>query len=108
MDPNNPAGAFVFVALVVSLVVLGLRRFAPHRPRLAIFLAVLFGPCGHLYMKGAGRYILLMYLAWFGLFRFTPLPPLVSGVLLSILSGLLMNARLRQQSVIEDPAKGDS
>jgi hypothetical protein len=108
MDPNNPGGVFVFVAVAVSLaVVLGLRRLAPGRPRLAIFLAVLFGPCGHLYVKGAARYIALMYLAWAGLLIFTPLPPLVSGILLSILSGLLMNARLRQVSVIQETPKED-
>jgi len=76
-------------------VVLGLRRFAPGRPRLALVLAVLFGPCGHLYLRGAARYIALMYLAWAGLLIFTPLPPTVSGMLLMVLSGLLMNARLR-------------
>ena len=108
MDPNNPGGVFVFVAVVVSLgVVLGLRRLAPGRPRLAIFLAVLFGPCGHLYLRGAARYIALMYLAWAGLLIFTPLPPLVSGILLSVLSGLLMNARLRQVSVVKETPKGD-
>jgi hypothetical protein len=108
MDPNNPGGVFVFVAVAVSLgVVLGLRRLAPDRPRLAVFLAVLFGPSGHLYVKGAARYIALMYLAWAGLLIFTPLPPLVSGILLSILSGLLMNARLRQASVVQETPKGD-
>jgi hypothetical protein len=96
MDPNNPGGLFLFVAVAGTLaVVLGLRRFAPGRPRLAIFLAVLFGPAGHLYLKGAARYIALMYLAWAGLLLFTPLPPLVSGLLLMVLSGLLMNVRLR-------------
>lgn len=96
MDPNNPGGVFIAVALIGSLVVvLGLRRFAPGRPRLALFLAMLFGPCGHLYLKGAARYIALMYLAWAGLLLLTPLPPTVSGLLLMVLSGLLMNARLR-------------
>jgi len=96
MDPNNPGGAFMFLALAGSLaVVLGLRRFAPGRPRLALLLAVLFGPCGHLYLRGAARYIALMYLGWAGLYFLTPLPPTVSGVLLMVLSGLLMNARLR-------------
>ena len=99
MDPNNPSGPFIVLAVVGSLaVVLGLRRFAPGRPRLAIFLAVLFGPAGHLYLKGAARYIALMYLAWAGLLIFTPLPPTVSGLLLMVLSGLLMNVRLRQRS----------
>jgi hypothetical protein len=103
MDPNNPGGLFVFLAVTGSLaVVLGLRRFAPGRPWLALFLAVLFGPCGHLYLKGAARYIALMYAAWAGLLLFTPLPPLVSGMLLMVLSGLLMNARLRM--LLEPPA----
>ena len=30
-----------------------------------------------------------------------------SGILLSILSGLLMNARLRQASVVQETPKGD-
>lgn len=97
MDANSPSGLFIFLAAAGSLaIVLGLRTFAPGRPWLAIFLAVLFGPCGHLYLKGAARYIALMYAAWAGLLVFTPLPPLVSGMLLSILSGLLMNVRLRK------------
>lgn len=97
MDPNNPGGLFIFVALVGSLaIVLGLRIFAPGRPWLALVLAVVFGPCGHLYLKGAARYIALMYLAWAGLLIATPLPPLVSGMLLMVLSGLLMNVRLRK------------
>jgi hypothetical protein len=97
MDTNNPGGLFIFLAVAASLaVVLGLRTLLPGRPRLAIFLAVLFGPCGHLYLKGAARYIALMYLAWAGLLVATPLPPLVSGMLLSVLSGLLMNVRLRK------------
>jgi len=100
MDPNNPNGAFIVLAVVGSLaVVLGLRRLAPGRPRLAILLAVLFGPAGHLYLQGAARYIALMYLAWAGLLLFTPLPPTVSGLLLMVLSGLLMNVRLRQVQV---------
>jgi hypothetical protein len=108
MDPNNPGGLAIFLAVAGSLaVVLGLRRFAPDRPRLAIFLAVLFGPAGHLYLKGAARYIALMYLAWAGLLIFTPLPPTVSGLLLMVLSGLLMNVRLRQPSVIQEAPKGD-
>ena len=97
MDPNNPGGLFIFLAVAGSLAaVLGLRTWAPNRPRLAFFLAVLFGPCGHLYLKGAARYIALLYLAWAGLLIATPLPPMVSGVLLMVLSGLLMNVRLRQ------------
>jgi hypothetical protein len=97
MDPNNPSGIFIFVAVATSLaIVLGLRTVAPGRRGLAILLAVLFGPCGHLYVKGAARYIALMYLAWAGLLLFTPLPPIVSGMLLMVLSGLLMNVRIRK------------
>ena len=97
MDPNSPSGLFIVLAAAGSLaIVLGLRRFAPGRHWLGISLAVLFGPCGHLYVKGAARYIALMYLAWAVLLVATPLPPLVSGILLSILSGLLMNVRMRQ------------
>lgn len=97
MDPNNPSGLFIFLAVTISLAtVLGLRQFAPGRRWLAICLAILFGPCGHLYLKGAARYIALMYLAWAGLLIATPLPPLVSGMLLMVLSGLLMDVRLRK------------
>jgi hypothetical protein len=106
MDATNPGGLFIFLAVTISLsVVLGLRTFLPGRRWLAIFLAVLFGPCGHLYLKGAARYIALMYLAWAGLLFFTPLPPLVSGLLLSVLSGLLMDVRLRSA---HEPPKGAS
>jgi hypothetical protein len=113
MDPNNPGGLFLFLAVAGSLaVVLGLRRFSPDRPRLALLLAVLFGPAGHLYLKGAGRYIALMYLAWAGLIVFTPLPPTVSGLLLAVLSGLLMNVRLRAAHTAKygkrDPEQGGS
>jgi hypothetical protein len=101
MDPNNPGGLFILLAAAVSLaVVLGLRKFAPGRNRLAIGLAILFGPCGHLYLKGAARYIALMYLAWAGLLL-TPLPPVVSGMLLSVLSGLLMNVRLQKEKAVQ-------
>jgi hypothetical protein len=97
MDANNPSGLFIFLAVTISLaIVLGLRQFAPGRRWLAISLAVLFGPCGHLYLRGAARYIALMYLAWAGLLIATPLPPLVSGLLLMVLSGLLMDVRLRK------------
>src|SRR4051812_18432217 len=96
MDPSNPGGPFIVAAALGSLViVLGIRAFAPGRHWLAMALAILFGPCGHLYLKGAARYIALMYLAWAGLLIATPLPPLVSGMLLMVLSGLLMNVRLR-------------
>jgi uncharacterized membrane protein YccC len=104
MDPNNPGGVFIFVAVAASLaIVLGLRTFAPGKRWLAISLAVLFGPCGHLYLKGAARYIALMYLAWAGLLVLTPLPPLVSGLLLMVLSGLLMDVRLRKHSEADLP-----
>jgi hypothetical protein len=104
MDPNNPAGLFIFVAVAGSLaVVLGFRKFAPGRPGLAILLAILFGPAGHLYLKGAARYIALMYLAWAGLLIATPLPLTVSGLLLMVLSGLLMNARLRANARSSGP-----
>jgi hypothetical protein len=104
MDANNPGGVFIVLALAGSLaIVLGLRRFAPGRPWLAIALAILFGPCGHLYLKGAARYIALMYLAWAALLILTPLPPLVSGMLLMVLSGLLMNVRLRNTQNPEVP-----
>ena len=107
MDPNNPPGLYIFFAVVGSLAaVLGMRRFAPGKPRLAILLAVLFGPCGHLYLKGAARYIALMYLAWAGLLIGTPLPPTVSGVLLMVLSGMLMNVRLRSAHDKRDLPEG--
>jgi hypothetical protein len=109
MDANNPSGLLIFLLVTVSLaIVLGLRTFAPGRPWLAILLAVLFGPCGHLYLIGAARYIALMYLAWAGLLIFTPLPPLVSGMLLSVLSGLLMNVRLRNSVAAPAPPSSSS
>jgi hypothetical protein len=93
MNPNNTGGMLAVILIVSLTVVLGLRRLAPGRRGLGVFLAVLFGPCGHLYLPGAARYIALMYLAWAGLLIATPLPPVVSGALLAVLSGLLMNAR---------------
>jgi len=63
-----------------------------------MFLAIVFGPAGHLYLKGAAPYVLLMYAAWFGLLVATPLPPLISAFLLTVLSALLMNARLSRAS----------
>jgi hypothetical protein len=36
-----------------------------------------------------------MYAAWIGLLVATPLPPILSAVLLTVLSALLMNARMR-------------
>ena len=86
---------FLAVVAVASLaMVLALRRKMPGNPRIAMFLAILFGPAGHLYVKGAAPYVLLMYAAWIGLLAFTPLPVMVSGVLLTVLSALLMRARL--------------
>jgi len=95
---QNPAEAslqLLAIFVVISLgVVLGLRRWAPGRRGIALSLAILFGPAGHLYMKGGIRYILLMYAAWVGLLVATPLPPVVSAMLLTVLSVLLMNVRL--------------
>jgi hypothetical protein len=95
-DPAHPSALFIFLAIAVPMtIVLGLRRMAPGRPRLAMCLAIVFGPCGHLYIKGAARYVVLMYVAWWGLLVVTPLPPMVSGLLLMVLSALLMNVRMR-------------
>jgi len=95
-DPTAASKLFLLVAAGVSLaVVLGLRKIAPGRPTLALWLALLFGPAGHLYLKGGVRYIVLMYAAWIGLLVATPLPLLISSLLLAVLSGLLMNARIR-------------
>ena len=66
-----------------------------------MFLAIAFGPAGHLYLRGAARYVLLMYAAWIGLLVATPLPPLISAFLLTVLSALLMNARMHAK-----PEKG--
>jgi hypothetical protein len=94
-DPSHPSGVFVFLAIVVPLaIVLGLRRMAPGRPGLAMFLAIVFGPFGHFYIKGAARYVVLMYAAGLGLLVATPLPPIVNGLLLAALSALLMNVRM--------------
>jgi|ERR1700730_17464669 hypothetical protein len=94
-DPSHPSGLFVFLAIVVPLtIVLGLRRIKPGSPRLAMFLAFMFGPCGHFYIKGAARYVVLMYAAGWGLLVATPLPPVVNGLLLATLSALLMNVRI--------------
>jgi hypothetical protein len=106
-DPSHPSGLFVFLAIVVPLtIVLGLRRMAPGRPRLAMFLAIMFGPCGHFYVKGAAKYVVLMYAAGWGLLVATPLPPMVSGLLLMVLSALLMHARMQsaaKASVVQEP-----
>jgi hypothetical protein len=86
----------LFLAAALSLgVVLALRTWFPQRPWLAFTLAIVCGPAGHLYLPGAARYVLLMYAAWLGLLFATPLPPLVSALLLTVLSVLLMNVRLR-------------
>jgi len=95
LNSNSPASMLLLAAGISLAVVLGLRRMAPSRPWLAMFLAILFGPAGHLYLRGAARYVVLMYLAWVGLLLFTPLPPVVSGGLLTVLSALLMNVRIR-------------
>ena len=92
----------MFLGAVLSLgIVFALRRFFPYRRRLAMFLAVMFGPAGHLYLKGAARYLLLMYAAWIGLLVGTPLPPLVSALLLTVLSVMLMNVRLQKAAASE-------
>lgn len=105
-DPQNPSALFVFLAIMVPMtIVLGLRKMAPAKPRLAMLLAIVFGPCGHLYLKGAAKYVVLMYAAWFGLLVATPLPPLVSGLLLMVLSALLMNVRVRNAA--QPPRSGE-
>ena len=68
-----------------------------------MFLAILFGPAGHLYLKGAARYVLLMYAAWIGLLFATPLPPIISALLLTVLSAMLMNVRLRKTATTNPP-----
>ena len=99
---NEVNGPFLVVAVAVAMaIVLWLRRVAPRRYWLGMTLAILFGPGGHLYLKGAAKYVLLMYIAWAGLLIFTPLPPQISVLLLTVLSGLLMNARMRS------PQEGD-
>ena len=97
MNSLPPPSVALFLGAVLSLgVVLALRVFVPYSKRLAMFLAILFGPAGHLYLKGAARYVLLMYAAWIGLLFATPLPPLISALLLTVLSAMLMNVRLRK------------
>ena len=108
LNSNSPASLLLLAAAVSLAVVLGLRRAAPHRPWLAMFLAVLFGPAGHLYLRGAARYVVLMYVAWVGLLLFTPLPPMVSGGLLTVLSALLMNVRLQKSKGIPKREEGIS
>ena len=109
LDPAHPSGFLLFLAIVVPLtIVLGLRKLAPGKPRIAMFLAILFGPCGHLYMRGAAKYVVLMYAAGWGLLVATPLPPMVSGLLLAVLSALLMHARLRDAAQAEGPTTNTS
>jgi hypothetical protein len=87
---------FLLFGVVFALVVvLGFRRWFPQRAWMALTLAILFGPAGHLYLKGAAPYVLLMYAGWLGLLLATPLPPAISMSLLTILSVMLMNVRLR-------------
>lgn len=107
MNPDNlqftdtpPAFLLLGVALALGLV-LSLRRWFPQRAWIAMTLAILFGPAGHLYLKGAARYVLLMYAGWLGLLLATPLPPAISASLLTILSVMLMNVRLRQAASAE-------
>ena len=108
MDASNPFDTPAIVmfwgALLSLLAVLALRKFAPHRPWLAMMLAIFFGPAGHLYLRGAARYVVLMYAAWVGLLVLTPLPPLISACLLTVLSALLMNVRLRKLTSPTDSA----
>jgi hypothetical protein len=105
---DTPQVVMFWVALLSLVAVLAFRRFAPHRPWLAMLLAIFFGPAGHLYLRGAARYVLLMYVAWVGLLVATPLPPLLSAFLLTVLSGLLMNVRLRQAAeAATPPGQGD-
>jgi hypothetical protein len=100
VDQGAPPHPFVLVvaAALCLGIVLMLRRRVPAKRGLAMFLAIVFGPAGHLYLKGAAPYVLLMYAAWFGLLVATPLPPLISAFLLTVLSALLMNARLSRAS----------
>lgn len=93
---DTPPMVMFWGALLSLLAVLALRKFVPHRPWLAMVLAIFFGPAGHLYLRGAARYVVLMYAAWVGLLVATPLPPLLSAFLLTVLSALLMNVRLRK------------
>jgi hypothetical protein len=100
-DPTHPSGLLIFLAIAAPVtIVLGLRMMAPGKPRLAMFLAIMFGPCGHFYVKGAAKYVVLMYAAGWGLLVATPLPPMVSGLLLMVLSALLMNARIRNAAPV--------
>ena len=98
--PPHPLVLLCAAALCLGIVLM-LRRVVPGKHGLAMFLAIAFGPAGHLYLRGAARYVLLMYAAWIGLLVATPLPPLISAFLLTVLSALLMNARMHAK-----PEKG--
>jgi hypothetical protein len=98
--PPHPLVLVCAAALCLGIVLM-LRRVVPGKHGLAMFLAIAFGPAGHLYLRGAARYVLLMYAAWIGLLVATPLPPLISAFLLTVLSALLMNARMHAK-----PEKG--
>jgi hypothetical protein len=98
--PPHPLVLLCAAALCLGIVLM-LRRVVPDKHGLAMFLAIAFGPAGHLYLRGAARYVLLMYAAWIGLLVATPLPPLISAFLLTVLSALLMNARMHAK-----PEKG--
>jgi hypothetical protein len=95
--PPPPLILLCAAALCLGIVLM-LRRLAPGKQGLAMFLAIAFGPAGHLYLRGAARYVLLMYAAWIGLLVATPLPPIVSALLLTVLSALLMNARMHAKA----------
>lgn len=103
--PETPPAVLFWGVLLSIVAVLAFRRFVPQRPWLAMFLAIFFGPAGHLYLRGAARYVLLMYAAWIGLLVATPLPPLLSAFLLTILSAMLMNVRLRNAASAESQDK---
>ncbi len=100
---DAPPAALFWAVLLSIFAVLALRRFVPERPWLAMLLAIVFGPAGHLYIRGAARYVLLMYAAWIGLLFATPLPPGLSAFLLTILSAMLMNVRLRNAAAAAQP-----
>ena len=100
----EPTASLFWGAALSIIAVLVLRRWFPARKWMAMMLAILFGPAGHLYLKGAARYVVLMYAAWIGLLFGTPLPPVISAFLLTILSVLLMNVRLRNMVPAGKPA----
>ena len=101
---NNPTSPeFLLAAALVSLaIVLAFRKWLPGKRGIALGLAALFGPAGHLYFRGGAPYIVILYAAWAGLLLATPLPVMVSGILLTVLSVMLMNVRLKK--LTEPPA----